>query len=164
MSENVPLDMCAQRSFRLDYAFAQSDQNLHWANFSKPRMQSFFMRKTKTDLSLGAHTCIRKYKYVSSHCGSITLGIKGSYAICELQMPNSACASAQSTVINLSTGTPFLLTILVLNFDIVHSTTSRCVLNIAVWMANSVDPDQTPLNAASDLGLHGLQRPICPNT
>ena len=30
-------------------------------------------------------------------------------------------------------------------------------------MANSVDPDQTPQNAASDLGLHGLLRPVCPN-
>ena len=31
-------------------------------------------------------------------------------------------------------------------------------------MANSVDPDQTPRSAASDLDLHCLQRPICPNT
>ena len=27
-------------------------------------------------------------------------------------------------------------------------------------MANSVDPDQTPLFAASDLGLHCLQKPL----
>ena len=27
-------------------------------------------------------------------------------------------------------------------------------------MANSVDPDQMPLSAASDLGLHSFQRPI----
>ena len=31
-------------------------------------------------------------------------------------------------------------------------------------MTNSVDPDQMPHSAASDLGLHCLQRPICPNT
>ena len=31
-------------------------------------------------------------------------------------------------------------------------------------MANSVDPDQTPRCAASDLGLHCLLRPACPNT
>ena len=31
-------------------------------------------------------------------------------------------------------------------------------------MANSVDPDQTPRAAASDLGLHCLQRSICSNT
>ena len=31
-------------------------------------------------------------------------------------------------------------------------------------MANSIDPDQTPHSAASDLGLPCLQRPICPNT
>ena len=30
--------------------------------------------------------------------------------------------------------------------------------------ANSVDPDQTPRSAASDLGVHCLQMPICPNT
>ena len=30
-------------------------------------------------------------------------------------------------------------------------------------MANRVDPDQTPHYAASDLGLHSLQRHICPN-
>ena len=28
-------------------------------------------------------------------------------------------------------------------------------------MANSVDPDQMPHSAASDLGLHCLQRPVC---
>ena len=33
---------------------------------------------------------------------------------------------------------------------------------IFLCMANSVDPDQTPHNAASDQGLHCLQRPICP--
>ena len=32
-SENVLLDMCAQRRFRSACAFAQSDQNLHWAHF-----------------------------------------------------------------------------------------------------------------------------------
>ena len=31
-------------------------------------------------------------------------------------------------------------------------------------MANSVDPDQMLHSAASDLGLHCLQRPICPST
>ena len=31
-------------------------------------------------------------------------------------------------------------------------------------VANSADPDQTPQNAASDLGLHCLLRPVCPNT
>ena len=31
-------------------------------------------------------------------------------------------------------------------------------------MANSVDPDQMLHSAASDLGLHCLQRCICPNT
>ena len=28
----------------------------------------------------------------------------------------------------------------------------------------SVDPDQTPRSAASDLDLHCLLRPVCPNT
>ena len=30
-------------------------------------------------------------------------------------------------------------------------------------MANSVDPDQPPRSAASDLDLYSLLRPICPN-
>ena len=33
MSENLPPVMCAQRRFRSACAFAQSDQNLHWALF-----------------------------------------------------------------------------------------------------------------------------------
>ena len=31
-------------------------------------------------------------------------------------------------------------------------------------MANSVDPDQTKHSVVSDLGVHCLQRPICPTT
>ena len=61
----------------------------------------------------------------------------------------------------LSIGTPYLLTILVLKFEIVPSSTC-CVLNITECMANSVDPDQMPHSGASDLGQHCLQRPICP--
>ena len=38
------------------------------------------------------------------------------------------------------------------------------VCKIAGWEANSVDLDQTPRSAASDLGLHCLPRPVCPNT
>ena len=34
----------------------------------------------------------------------------------------------------------------------------RCLIEIPVLKANSVDPDQTPRSAASDLGLHCLQR------
>ena len=37
-------------------------------------------------------------------------------------------------------------------------------LKIAVWVAISVDPDETPCSAASHLGLHCLLRPVCPNT
>ena len=32
------------------------------------------------------------------------------------------------------------------------------------WMTNSVDPDQTPHHAASDLSLHSVHRPVCHNT
>ena len=60
----------------------------------------------------------------------------------------------KTTEFILSIGTPYLLTILVLKFEIVHSTTSCCVSNIALSMANSVDPDQTPHSVASDLGLY----------
>ena len=35
---------------------------------------------------------------------------------------------------------------------------------IAGCVANSVDPDQTPRSTTSDLGLHYLLMPVCPNT
>ena len=37
-------------------------------------------------------------------------------------------------------------------------------LKIAGWVANSVDPDETPHSAASHLGLNCLLRPVCLNT
>ena len=37
-------------------------------------------------------------------------------------------------------------------------------LKIAGWVANSVDPDETPHSAASHLDLYCLLRPVCPNT
>ena len=69
-----------------------------------------------------------------------------------------------STIFTLSIGTPYLRNTLVLKFEIGHSTTSSCVLNIFVWMATSVHPDHTLHSVVSDLGLHCLQRPSCPNT
>ena len=33
---------------------------------------------------------------------------------------------------------------------------------VSIKLANSVDPDQTPHSAASDLGLHCLLRTVCP--
>ena len=63
-------------------------------------------------------------------------------------------AFTMSIVFTLSIGTPYLRTMFILKFEIVHSITSCCVLNIAVCMANSVDPDQMPHSAASDQGLH----------
>ena len=37
------------------------------------------------------------------------------------------------------------------------------ICEIAGYVANSVDPYQTPRCAASDLGLHSLLRPVLPN-
>ena len=54
MRGNLPSDMCAQRRFRSDCAFAQSDQNLHWARFGLPRMDSFLIRITKLPIRLRA--------------------------------------------------------------------------------------------------------------
>ena len=59
-------------------------------------------------------------------------------------------------------GTPYLPTIPVLNFEIVHSNTC-CVKTIAVCLAISEDPDQMPHSVSSDFGLHSLQRPFCPS-
>ena len=64
------------------------------------------------------------------------------------------------TVITLSIiGTPYLLTILALKSTQLPLDVPKY---IAVCMANSVDPGQTPQSVASDMGLHLLQRPICP--
>ena len=64
--------------------------------------------------------------------------------------------SISSTLITQSVGTLYLLTILLLKIEIIHST-PVVVSNITVCMANSVDPDQMPHFAASDLDLHCLQ-------
>ena len=61
--------------------------------------------------------------------------------------------TGSSTVYTLSIGTPYLLTILVLKFEIVRSTMCLCVYNIYgkhvynIYMANSVDPDQIQCSA-----------------
>ena len=53
--------------------------------------------------------------------------------------------ATQADVFTLNIVTPHLFTILVLKFEIVHSTTSWCVFNSAGWVANSVHPDQVHL-------------------
>ena len=41
---------------------------------------------------------------------------------------------------------------------------SMLCLKIAEWVANSVDPDESPRSAATHLGLHRLLMPVCTNT
>ena len=48
--------MCAQRRFWSACAFAQSDQNLHWAHFEQPRMKRFFIWTMKTDQTADMQT------------------------------------------------------------------------------------------------------------
>ena len=67
------------------------------------------------------------------------------------------------TVFTLNIWTPILITIFVLRFDQVHFTPAD-VSRTPGWVANSLDPDQTPRSAASDLGLDCLLRHVCPNT
>ena len=62
-----------------------------------------------------------------------------------------------------SHSTPYLFTILVLNLK-KKSLLPIDVSEIAGWVANSVNPDQTPQNVASDLGLRCLLKPVYPNT
>ena len=53
--------------------------------------------------------------------------------------------------------------LLVLGFDTVQSYASWCVVDVAVYVAISVDPEQTPHSMVSDLGLHcckGLSDPV----
>ena len=38
------------------------------------------------------------------------------------------------------------------------------MVQIAGFVANIVDPDETPRSAESHLGLHCFLRPVCPNT
>ena len=66
----------------------------------------------------------------------------------------------EDTVFTLSIRTRRLLTILVLKFEQVQFTTRCCVSKIAGWVANSVDPDETPHSAASHLGQYCLLRPV----
>ena len=116
-------------------------QPLHQCN--SPRLEAFFCQKVWTFFLL-----LHK-KYYKKHFTEVFL-------ICTLNM----CFLGEISKV----GIPYLLTIFVLKFEIIHSSTSWCVYNIAVCMANSVDPDQMLQNVASDLGLHCLQRPICVNT
>ena len=69
MSETVPSDMYAQRSFRVACTFHQSDQYLHWPLLKYPGMQSFFMRNRTALIKLSVcaecfesslgHTCLK---------------------------------------------------------------------------------------------------------
>ena len=60
--------------------------------------------------------------------------------------------------------TPLLLAILFRQSVKISILLPVDVYKTAGWVASSVDPDQMPQNAASDLGLHCLLRPVCPNT
>ena len=64
------------------------------------------------------------------------------------------------TVLTLKYGTPYLLTIFVLKLEQDHLLP---VDGSAGFVANSVDPDQTPRSAASDLGIHCVLSPVSPN-
>ena len=69
--------------------------------------------------------------------------------------------STRSNVFTLNSRTPWLLTTLFSKSEEDHFST--CWWEQNCWMANSVYPDQTPHFAASDLGLHCLLKPVCPN-
>ena len=47
---------------------------------------------------------------------------------------------------------------------IVHCYYPKLHLEIAGWVANSVDPDEIPHSAAFHLDLYCLLRPVCRNT
>ena len=49
--------------------------------------------------------------------------------------------------------------VILTNFVVVSSVVIKRV--VCIYMANSVDPDQTLHSLECDLGLHHLQRPIC---
>ena len=68
--------------------------------------------------------------------------------------------------ISLIWDTVFTLSIHIRSLHLISSTSPfyyLIVCKFAGRMANSVDPDQTPCSAASDLGLHCLLRPVSIN-
>ena len=66
--------------------------------------------------------------------------------------------------IYLYNGTPLLIAKLVVKFGKIQLHYQLMYLKAARRVANNADPDQMPHSVASDLGLHCLLRPVCPNT
>ena len=56
-----------------------------------------------------------------------------------------------------------MITVIVVKVEQYGFTQSECIQKSGNGIANSVDPDQTAHAEQSDLGLHCLFRPICPN-
>ena len=78
MSENV-FRMCAQERFRSDCALPQSDQNLQWAHFARPRIQSFLRRRTTKTL-IRLHSCVGCFESsLGAYVGGFVFSCGGSY-------------------------------------------------------------------------------------
>ena len=64
-SHNVPPDICTQRRFRSVCAFAQSDQNLHWAHFGLQRIQSLHADNHDSDQTARKRRLILRWEQTS---------------------------------------------------------------------------------------------------
>ena len=73
----------------------------------------------------------KKYQYFSVDKSALSGAIKATPATTEVTpwqpLSTSEAQSLLATVFTPSIGTPYLLTILVLKFEIVHSTTCCCI-------------------------------------
>ena len=115
---NEPSDMCAQRRFRSACAFAQADQNLHWANFGKSRCKFPLCRQRRLcsdgaddyiDLSLyWTHMSEGTLSHIAAHFHLIEIKSKNKHVLeagklkaCQLdayskRRPYTACQQRQS--------------------------------------------------------------------
>ena len=80
MSENVLSDICAQRRFRSACAFAQSDQNLHWAIWVAKDARVFITK-----------TCLYNFDPLIPHFYIVKLGFRGVYIIFHISAQNIDC-------------------------------------------------------------------------
>ena len=121
---------------------AQPHQNLHWAyliasvaKFLCGQWQNIRQCRCTGwfESSLGAHVRSLRYIIYKHYC------IYPKYS--DTTTPYHICSKIWTSTIHY----PMLC------------------LKTAGWVANSVDPDETPRSVASHLGLNCLRRPVCPN-
>ena len=80
---------------------------------------------------------------------------------CRPRWDAAFCGVSSGSILYSDTSTPYHICSKIWTSTIYYP---MLCLKIAGWVANSVDPDETPHSAASHLGLYWLLRPVYPNT